>query len=167
MTRYDEKANDMWGSAKEARMKPEDFEKHLQRQPLRQVPAEWRQGVLSAARQAARPEPVPRDAHDGLWAVLSTIYSRLSTLLWPHPAAWAGLAAVWVVILGLSFTSRDAARDVARGTSSLSPQVFMAFQEQQRLLSELIGPREMPAVERPKAAPPRPRSERRNGLMMA
>jgi hypothetical protein len=148
-------------------MKPDDFEKHLLRQPLRQVPAEWRDGVLSAARQAVRPQPVPRIARDGLWAVFSTLNSQLSTLLWPHPAAWAGLAAAWVVILGLSFTTGDAARHVARRGSSPSPQVFMAFQEQQRLLNELVGPREIPAAERPKAAPPRPRSERRSGLMMA
>jgi hypothetical protein len=148
-------------------MKPDNFEKDLQRQPLRQVPPEWRDGVLSAARQAARPQIVPRAACDALRAVLSSLNSQLSTLLWPHPAAWAGLAAVWVVILGLSFTTGDAARHVARRASSPSPQVFMAFQEQQRLLNELIGPREISAAERPKAAPPRPRSERRSGLMMA
>jgi hypothetical protein len=147
-------------------MKPDDFEKHLQRQPLRQVPAEWREGVLSAARQAGRPQTAPRAPGDGLWAVLSTLNSQLSTLLWPHPVAWAGLAAVWVVILGLSFTSRDAARHVAKRASSPAPQVFMAFQEQQRLLSELVGPREIPVVERPKAAAPRPRSERRTGLLI-
>jgi hypothetical protein len=148
-------------------MKPDSFEKHLQSQPVRQVPAEWRDGVLSAARLAVRPQPVPRIARDGLWAVFSTLNSQLSTLLWPHPAAWAGLAAAWVVILGLSFTTRDAALYVARGVSSPSPQVFMAFQEQQRLLNELVGPREIPTAERPKAAPPRPRSERRSRLMMA
>jgi hypothetical protein len=148
-------------------MKPDDFEKHLQRQPLRQVPSEWRDGVLAAARQAARPEPVSQGTGDGLRAGLSTLNSQLSALLWPHPVAWAGLAAVWVVILGLSFTTRDAARHVAKRTSSPSPQVFMAFQEQQRLLNELVGPREIPVAERPKAAAPQPRSERRSGLMMA
>jgi hypothetical protein len=150
-------------------MNADDFEKRLQSQPLRQVPTEWREEILSAARQvvSAQPVPCPAPRAHALTAFLSTINSRLSALLWPHPAAWAGLAAAWVVILGLSFTTRDAARLVARRASSPSPQVFMAFQEQQRLLTELIGPREMPAVERPKAAPPRPRSERRRGLMMA
>ena len=148
-------------------MKPEDFEKHLQRQPLRQVPSDWWEGVLAAARRAACPQPAPYDGRDGLRAVLSTLNSQLSTLLWPHPVAWAGLAAVWVVILGLSFTTRDAARQVARRTSSPSPQIFMAFQDQQRLLNELLGPREIPEAERPKAAPPQPRSERPSGLMMA
>jgi hypothetical protein len=148
-------------------MKPADFEKRLQRQPLRQVPSKWRDGVLAAARQATCPQPAPYAGRDGLRAVFSTLNSQLSTLLWPHPVAWAGLAAVWVVILGLSFTTRDAARQVAKRTSSPSPQVFMAFQEQQRLLNELVGPREIPEAERPKAAPPQPRSERQNGLMMA
>jgi hypothetical protein len=148
-------------------MKPDDFEKHLQRQPLRQAPSEWRDGVLFAARQAARPQPVACAARDGLRAVLSILNSQFSALLWPHPVAWAGLAAVWVVILGLSFTTRDAAVHVARRTSSPSPQVYMAFQEQQRLLNELVGPREIPASERPKATPPRPRSERRRDFLNA
>ena len=150
-------------------MNVDDFEKRLQSQPLRQVPAEWREETLTAARQASAAQPVPCPTRRARAAspLLSTINSRLSTLLWPHPVAWAGLAAVWVVILGLSFTTRAATPHVARRGSSSSPRVFMAFQEQQRLLSELVGPREMPAAERPKAAPPRPRSERRSGLMMA
>jgi hypothetical protein len=61
----------------------------------------------------------------------------------------------------------DAALRVAKRASSPSPQVFMAFQEQQRLLSELIGPRETPVAERPKPVPPLPRSERRTGLLTA
>jgi hypothetical protein len=150
-------------------MNADDFEKRLQSQPLRQVPAEWREEILSAARQASAAQPVPCPTRRARAAspLLSTINSRLSTLLWPHPVAWAGLGAVWVVILGLSFTTRDAALHVARRGSSSSPQVFLAFQEQQRLLNELLGPREIPAAERPKAAPPRPRSERRSELMMA
>jgi len=77
------------------------------------------------------------------------------------------LAAVWVVILGLHGATGDASRLLAKGASPPSPQVFMAFQEQQRLLSELIGPREMPVADRTEPAPPRPRSERRNRVLMA
>jgi hypothetical protein len=150
-------------------MNADNFEKRVQSQPLRQVPSEWRKDILSAAKQAdsAQGVPCPTRRARAASPLLSTVYSRLSTLLWPHPVAWAGLAAVWVVILGMSFTTRDAGRQVARGASSPSPQVFMAFQEQQRLLNELVGQREIPAAEQPKAAPPRPRSERRSGLMMA
>ena len=150
-------------------MKPEDFEEHLQRQPLRKVPAAWREQILSAARQAASAQSVPcRMPRAHAWpSLLSTIHSQLSTLLWPHPAAWAGLAAAWVVILGLNLATHDAAGRVARGGGSTSPQVFMAFQEQQRLLSELIGPGETPVADQSKPAAPVPRSERKSSLLMA
>ncbi len=150
-------------------MKADDFEKRLQRQPIRQVPADWRDQMLAAAREAASAQPVPcptARAH-GLSGLLSTINHQLSALLWPRPAAWAGLAAVWLVILGLDLATRDAPQGVARRGSRPSPQVFMAFQEQQRLLTELIGPREAPVAEPPKQAPLRPRSERRRDLQMA
>jgi hypothetical protein len=77
------------------------------------------------------------------------------------------LAAVWLVILGINLTTRDASRAVAKHASPVSPEVFMAFREQERLLSELIGPRETPVAERPKPGPARPRSERRRELLMA
>jgi hypothetical protein len=149
-------------------MNPDDFEKRLQRQPLRQVPAEWREEILSAARQASLSHHASRVTHHAppSRSLLSTINSQLSTLLWPHPAAWAGLAAVWLVILGINLTTRDAAQAVAKNASPVSPQVFMAFQEQERLLSELIGPRETPVAERPKPVPSRPRSERRKEMFM-
>ncbi|MGO8928410.1 MAG: hypothetical protein ACLQU3_16200 [Limisphaerales bacterium] len=148
-------------------MKPDDFEKHLQRQPLRRVPSQWRDGVLWAARQAAAAQPAPRPTGHALRAILATINSQLSTLLWPHPAAWAGLAAAWALILGFNLTTHDAALRVANRAPSASPDVFMAFQEQQRLLTELIGPRETPVADQPKSVPPLPRSERRSGLLMA
>jgi hypothetical protein len=148
-------------------MNTEDFEKRLQRQPLRQVPGEWRGEILSAARQASAPQHAPRTTHHSRPSLLSTISYQLSTLLWPHPVAWAGLAAVWLVILGLNHTTRDALPRLAKRSLPAAPQVFMAFQEQERVLAELIGPREAPVAERPKPAPPRPRSERRRELLMA
>ncbi len=150
-------------------MNLDDFEKRLQRQPVRQVPGEWREEILSAARQAGSPQPPPRNAQHAApsRSLLSTLHHQLSALLWPHPAAWAGLAAAWVVILGINLTTRDASQALAKYASPVSPQLFMAFQEQERLLSELIGPREMPVAERPKPRLPRPRSEGRKAMLMA
>jgi hypothetical protein len=161
-------------------MSTDDFEKRLERQPLRQIPGEWREEILSAARQASLAEHAPpvlrsSTAEGGRTtqhvsasrSLLSTIHHQLSTLLWPHPTAWAGLAAVWLVILGINLTTRDASTVIAKHASPVSPQVFMAFQEQQRLLVELIGPRETPVAERPKPVVPRPRSEGRKGILMA
>jgi hypothetical protein len=81
--------------------------------------------------------------------------------------AWAGLAAVWLVILGLNHTTRDALPRLAKGSLPAAPQIFMAFQEQERVLAELIGPREASVAEPPRPVLPRPRSERRQTLLMA
>lgn len=143
-------------------MSAEGLEQRLKSQPLRHVPTEWRGEILLAARQAAQAQEVPRATRQAL-----AHSSLLSTLLWPHPAAWAGLAAVWLVILGVNLTTRDATLLEAKRASSASPQVFMAYQEQERLLAELLRPREAPVVEPPQPVPPRPRSERRNALLMA
>ena len=150
-------------------MKTEDFEKRVQRQTLRQVPAEWREDILSAARQASSPEHATRNTqHASPWrSVLSTLNAQLSTLLWPRPAAWAGLAAVWVMVLALHLATREGAPRVAKQPLPRSPQVLMVYQEQERLLAELMGPRTTPAVERVKALPPRPRSERGPALSRA
>lgn len=159
-------------------MNTDKFEKHLQSQPARQVPAEWRHEILSVARQAAgahhSPAVLPgsimeggRTAHRVSPTGLSTIGDWLSSLLWPRPVAWAALAVVWLVILVLNFATNAGSPRLAKSTTPPSPQLFMAFQEQQRLLSELIGPREAPAAEPPKPAPPQPRSERRQTLLMA
>jgi len=76
-------------------MKPDDFEKRLQSQPLRQIPTEWRQELLQVAKQSV---PSPADPRASL---LSTIISQLSTPLWFNPKAWGALAAVWIAIFAL------------------------------------------------------------------
>ena len=37
-------------------MKPDEFEQHLSRQPMRQIPGEWRAEILREGRRAAAPE---------------------------------------------------------------------------------------------------------------
>jgi len=150
-------------------MNPDAFEKRLQRQPLRQVPGAWRAETLSAARQSSLPDHASRITHHAppSPSLLSTLNHQLSTILWPHPKAWAGLAVVWLAILGINLTTRDASQAVAKHAAPVSPQVFMAFQEQERLLSELIGPRDAPVAERPEPRLPRPRSEARKEMLLA
>ena len=74
-------------------MNTDDFERKLQRQPLRQIPAGWREEILAAA-TTGHTSRVTR-------------HSFLSALLWPHPAAWAGLAAIWTLIIAVNFSIRD------------------------------------------------------------
>ena len=88
----------------------------------------------------------------GLWRELN----------WSGFPRWAGLAAVWVVILALQLASRDHTDVVARHTPPPSPEMLMALRQQKLLLSELIERPEPCAADRPKAVPPRPRSDRRS-----
>ncbi len=131
----------------------DDFEQKLQCQPLRQVPGEWREEILAAAE--VQLPGAPKRSEGG-----STFIAQLSTILWPHPAAWAGLAAVWILILAVDFSMRDKSPVMAEKTAPPSPEVIVELRRQQRLLAELIGPRDTRDADRSKPLVPQPRSER-------
>ena len=134
-----------------------EFEKQLRRQPVKEIPSVWRAEILSAA-QAAQPAPhVSRVTPHG-W--LSTLNSQLSTLLWPHPRAWAGLAAVWVFIFTLNFFTQDKSVMVAEKSAPPSPEVLVELRKQQKLYAELMGVNEPREADRPKDATSRPRTQR-------
>jgi hypothetical protein len=142
-------------------MKPDDFEKRLQRQPLRQVPAGWRAEILSAARAVETPRcGVGQRSALSLPAILSTLNHQLSIILWPHPRAWAGLAAVWVLIFAVNFSMRDTTRVVAEKAAPPSREVIAELKQQQRMMAELIGARDTGDADRPKSLVPQPRSQR-------
>jgi len=85
-------------------------------------------------------------------------------LLWPCPQAWAGLAAVWLLVLGANFTTREAPTVTSRQVLP-SPQVRELLKQQEQLLAELVGPMEKPEADRPK--PGAPRSQRREEFLNA
>jgi hypothetical protein len=129
----------------------EQFENRLRRQPVKEIPGEWRVKILAATQTASRPRPrVP---------FLSTLNSQLSTIFWPHPKAWAGLAAVWIFILVLNFSTRDSSPQLAVKSTPPSPEVIVQLQKQQRMFAELMGPRDPAVADRPKPQMPRPRSQ--------
>ena len=143
-------------------MKPDDFEHKLQRQPLKAIPAEWRGEILTAADEVgtARRAVRGRLGEASLPNWFSTLNAQLSTLLWPHPKAWAGLAAIWILILAVNFSMRDQSQVLAEKSSPPSPEVIVELRQQQRLLAELIGPRDTGDADRSKPLVPQPRSER-------
>ena len=133
-------------------MKPDDFEKQLERQPLRKVPSEWREDILAAARASS----IPRASHPTPQA--SPWWREW---LWPAPQAWAGLAAVWLVILGLSLTpSGPEAPAIAANTPAASVTSTTNLFEQRRELARLLDNAYEPEPVRKSPAAPGPRSER-------
>ena len=129
-----------------------EFENRLHRQSLRPIPAEWRAEILANCR-GSKVEGRGQGSF-----LFSTLVSRLSTVFWPNPKAWAGLAAIWVFIFILNFSTRDKTPLVAEKVSPPSPEVLVELKQQQRLLAELMGPTAMSDADRPKFVP-KPRSE--------
>jgi hypothetical protein len=138
----------------------EQFEQRLRRQSLKKIPGEWRAEILSATRGAQ----ITRHASPASW--LSTLNSQLSTLLWPHPKAWAGLVAVWVGILVLSLSQRDQSPVAVEKFSPPTPEVMAELRQQKLLFAELMGSPQTPDADRRKNVPPGPRSERVAMLMV-
>jgi anti-sigma factor RsiW len=115
--------------------------------------------VVAAAKPGAAPRPSG-------W--LSTFNSQLSALLWPHPKAWAGLAAAWLVILAVNLATRETAPALeARRVTPLSPDTLRLLKQQEQLLAELSGQFKPRDADRPKAMPPGPRTERREESLNA
>ncbi len=130
-------------------MKPDDFEKQLQKQPLRTPPPEWRTAILDAA-ESARPKNRPEPVRFAWWR----------ELLWPSPKAWAALAAVWFTVLAVNFVSTEPGTQARAHTNSatLPPDIMMALQHQRQLRSELLEPQEASSPEQQTG--PRPRTQK-------
>jgi hypothetical protein len=80
--------------------------------------------------------------------------------LWPCPQAWAGLAAAWMVILGMNLAVGKNPSGPATATLAVSLQVPMELRRQQQMLARLIAPRATAEAEQPKPVMS-PRSDRR------
>src|SRR5438477_4267230 len=115
---------------------------------MRPVPREWRGEILNAARRASAHQRSTRNPRTT---------SRWRQWLWPCPQAWAGLAVVWGVILGLNLASRDPVQVVKASKAAPAPELLTALREHRRLLTELIGAPTVVGTSKP--FEPRPRSE--------
>jgi hypothetical protein len=134
----------------------DDFEKRLQRATPREAPSAWRAEILSAARTSVAVQE-PRITGDGLLPRLIREFLALGRL--PR-LAWGGLAAAWLVILGLHFSGGPESTTPAATSAMAADQTRQALKQKQLLLVELAG-----AVEtQPVIRPPGPRSQRRESM---
>jgi hypothetical protein len=140
-------------------MNSDDFEKRLQRVPLREIPSGWRENILRGAIASHQSSPVTRHS------LLSTINSHLSTLLWPNPKAWVGLAAVWVLIFTIQFEARSHAPMASAANASRAATVI-TLKEEQTILAELMGSNEPREADKPRRLPAQPHSELRRLFSM-
>jgi hypothetical protein len=138
-------------------MIPDDIEKKLQRQPVRVVPREWREEILQAARSSSRAESAMGEPAAFSWR----------SVFWPCPQAWAGLAAIWVVLAAVNFTGGREPVSIAANPAPPSREYLTALKQQQRELNELINPGEAQAAEPPKHSTPGRRGERRTTMVWA
>jgi hypothetical protein len=132
-----------------------DFEKQLERQPMRELPQEWRAEILAAARAAQADSPGSRR---------TGFLAQISSLFWPYQRGWAALGAAWVVILLFHFTAPNESRP-SQFASMPSSQSIAIMQQQKLIMAELLSSMESEAAF-PVASPalpvaPKPRSERR------
>jgi hypothetical protein len=138
-----------------------DFEQKILRQPLKEIPGDWRAEILANAKSAA----VRRTTSASRPSLLSIFNRQLSTFFWPHPKAWAGLAAIWIFIFAVNFLIRDKSPVIAEKVSLPSPEMVVELKQQQRLFAELIGANDLHDADRQKLFLPRPRSKRAEALV--
>jgi hypothetical protein len=131
-------------------MNSDDFEKRLEQQSIREIPGEWRREILRTVEHASVPQ---------LKTKSSKLKIFIAELLWPCPQAWAGLAAIWIVILALNFGSDEPKPKFAKSEPP-SRDMILAMKEQRRLYLELVGTSSNEAAEPPKELAPRPQSKR-------
>jgi len=78
-------------------------------------------------------------------------------LVWPCRRIWAGMAAAWMLILGLHVAagSGEASRMSVNQVSKPGPEVVAAVRERRELMAQLLDPFTSLPVERPKVPGPR------------
>ena len=109
--------------------------------------------TLPASGSAVAPQP-GRSEGLLLWAVLRKAWREL---VWPSRRAWAGMAALWLAMLAANLELKSTFPAEPAVRSAPFREVMQSFEEQRRLLAELL-----PAAQPPPVGIPRPRAQPRS-----
>jgi len=80
-------------------------------------------------------------------------------VIWPCRRIWTGLAAVWLILLGINLSDRHPAQTEAAKRSQPSLDMVRAYLAHEGFLGKPRGDNQNGAVERPPLPAPAPRSE--------
>ena len=146
----------------------EQFEQRLSRQPLRQVPAGWREEILAAAdaESASRPSREFTFAATYFCRSLNPQRSTLNRFMASSQSLGRAGGGLDFDSGGEFFQRATQSPAVAERSAPPSPEAIVELRQQQRMLAELIGPHDMSDADRSKSFAPQPRSERM-GMMAA
>ena len=134
------------------------------------TPALWvriESEVAAAASSASRSRPPAHVSQPVGWpAVLGALWAQLRAGWQASRWAWTGLATAWAVILVLNGTAREPDAPVVAG-KQLPPvaEVRFAVEQKHLLMADLAFATEPAPPDKPKAAPPSPRSDRRKEIL--
>ncbi len=107
----------------------------------------WARVVQQAGQPSAPRQPLLKNVWQIAWG----------ELIWPSRHVWAGMAALWVVMLAVNERISGSQTFEAKAQTASTPDIIAAWQEQNRVLAELTQPSlTIPAA--PVIAP-RPRGE--------
>jgi hypothetical protein len=122
-------------------MSPDEFEKKLRQQPMRQIPSGWRDEILSAASKVSSTRHATRNTP----ALLLTLSpSRIALklwqeLVWPCRRIWAGMAVVWVAVLICNRSMEETPRVAFDRSPATTSEMAKVLKEQKQMLSQLLG----------------------------
>jgi hypothetical protein len=141
-------------------MNSDEFEHKLKRQPIRRIPADWRDDILQTAREQASPA-----AERSRPALIRAALIAWRELIQPFRYAWTGMAALWMVfwVVNARLEITDSPTRSAIVTSAATDRIRL-FEEQRQVLVELTGRIDLSPVEPPQESRPKPRSERMIGI---
>jgi hypothetical protein len=123
------------------------------------VQQRWFQAIESVAEMP----PAPTDHSMAIRILLKAWFE----LIWPSRRVWTGLAIVWVALAIFEFTQSGGRVSLIAQSNAPATDARLAFQDQQRLLVEILGRPPSVAPTEPPRRSPQPRRERPTGWRSA